>query len=83
MSTRTIGIGAAILVLVAIAAIILPGTGTRISELFTKSANERVAEGFDAVNGMGPVSDDLKIALSSLSKRVEGAHKPPIQADGH
>ncbi|HZR90549.1 MAG TPA: hypothetical protein VFB02_27435 [Bradyrhizobium sp.] len=83
MSTRTIGIGAAILVLVAIAAVILPRTGTRISELFTKSANERVAEGFEAVKGIGPVSDDLKIALSSLSQSVQGAHKPPIQAGGH
>ena len=79
MSTRTIGIGTAILVLVAIAAVILP----RTSELFTKSANQRIVEGFEAVKGIGPVSDDLKLALSSLSQSVQGANKPPIQAAGH
>ena len=83
MSTRTIGLGAAILVLGAIAAVILSGTGTHISELFAKSANARVAEDFEVIKGIGPVSDDLKIALSSLSQSVQGAHKPPIQANGH
>ncbi|HLG82215.1 MAG TPA: hypothetical protein VKY22_14455 [Bradyrhizobium sp.] len=83
MSTRTIGIGAAILALVAIAAIILPGPASRLSELFRKSPNERVTESFEAVKGMAPVADDLKIALSSLSQSVQGAHKPPIQAEGH
>ena len=83
MSKRTIGLGAAILVLGAIAAVILSGPGTRISEMFAKSANERVAEEFEVVKGIGPVSDDLKIALSSLSQSVQGTHKPPIQANGH
>ncbi|MCP3476363.1 hypothetical protein NLM33_39785 [Bradyrhizobium sp. CCGUVB1N3] len=78
-------IGAAILVLGSIAAAIILGGGTRISdgfEPFEKSANERVSQAFEDLNGRAPISDDLKTALASLSQSVQGEQKPPVQAEG-
>jgi hypothetical protein len=74
-----------ILVLGTIAAAIVLGAGTRISEgfePFAKSTNERVSEGFEDIKGIAPVSDELKYALSSLSQSVQGAQRPPVQAEG-
>ena len=82
---RSMGIRAAVLLLVPIAAIVLGG-GTRISEgfePFTKSANEHVSESFEDVKGVAPVSDELKHALASLSQSVQGAQKPPVRAEGN
>jgi|KBSMisStaDraftv2_1062788.scaffolds.fasta_scaffold827359_2 hypothetical protein len=82
---RNMGIRAAVLLLVPIAAIVLGG-GTRISEgfePFTKSANEHVSESFEDVKGVAPVSDELKHALASLSQSVQGAQKPPVRAEGN
>ena len=82
---RSMGIRAAVLLLVPIAAIALGG-GTRISEgfePFAKSANEHVSESFEDVKGIPPVSDELKHALASLSLSVQGAQKPPVQAEGN
>ena len=82
---RNMGIRAAVLLLVPIAAIVLGG-GTRISEgfePFTKSANEHVSESFEDVKGIAPVSDELKLALASLSQSVQGAQKPPVRAEGN
>ena len=82
---RNMGIRAAVLLLVPIAAIVLGG-GTRISEgfePFTKSANEHVSESFEDVKGIAPVSDELKHALASLSQSVQGAQKPPVRAEGN
>jgi hypothetical protein len=84
-NNRKMGIRAAVLLLVPIAAAIVLGGGTRISEgfePFTNSANERVSEGFEDVKGIAPVSDELKYALASLSQTVQGAQKPPVQAEG-
>ncbi|UPK31743.1 hypothetical protein IVB18_25765 [Bradyrhizobium sp. 186] len=83
---RKIDIWAAALLLVPIAAAIVLGGGTRISdgfEPFTKSANERVSECFEDVNGIASVSDELKNALASLSQNVQGAQKPQVQAEGN
>ena len=82
---RSMGIRAAVLLLVPIAAIALGG-GTRISEgfePFTKSANEHVSESFEDVKGIPAVSDELKHALASLGLSVPGAPKPPVQAEGN
>jgi hypothetical protein len=83
-NNRKMGIRAAVLLLVPIAAIVLGG-GTRISEgfePFTKSANERVSESFEDVKGIAPVSDELRNVLASLIQTVQGAQKPPVQAEG-
>ncbi len=77
------GISAAVL-LVPIAAAIVLGGGTRISEgfePFTKSANERASESFEDVKDIALVSDELRNALASLSQNVQGAQKPPVQAE--
>lgn len=82
---RKMGIRAAVLLLVPIAAAIVLGGGTRISEgfePFTKSANERVSENFEEVKGIAPVSDELRNVLASLSKTMQGAQKPPVKAEG-
>jgi hypothetical protein len=82
---RKIGIWTTILLLGPIAAAIVLGAETRISESFepfAKSANDRVSEGFEDIRGLSPVSDELKYALSSLSQSVQGAQKPPVQAEG-
>ncbi|WP_369719750.1 hypothetical protein AB8Z38_21065 [Bradyrhizobium sp. LLZ17] len=83
----TIGIiAAAILLFAAMAASTVLGVGTRISqafEPFAKSPNERVSESFEDIKGIGPISDELKSALASLSQSVQGAQKPPVQAQGH
>ena len=82
---RNMGIRAAVLLLVPIAAIVLGG-GTRISEgfePFMKSANEHVSESFEDVKGIAAVSDELKYALASLSQSVQGAQKPPVRAEGN
>src|SRR5437867_9092375 len=79
-----IGIWTAILLLVPIAAAIVLGGGTRISEgfePFTKSANERASESFEDVKDIALVSDELRNALASLSQNVQGAQKPPVQAE--
>ncbi|MEH2567825.1 hypothetical protein [Bradyrhizobium sp. AZCC 2289] len=85
-NNREMGIrAAAILLLVPIAAAIVLGGGTRISEgfePFTKSANERVSESFEEVRGIAPVSNELRNVLASLSQTVQGAQKPPVQAEG-
>ena len=78
-------IAAAILMLGPIAAAIVLGGGTRIFggfEPFEKSANERVSQAFEDLNGLAPISDDLKTALASLSQSVQGKRKLPIQAEG-
>ena len=82
---RKMGIRAAVLLLLPIAAAIVLGGGTRISEgfePFTKSANERVSESFEDVKGIAPVSDELRNVLASLSQIVQGAQKPPVKAEG-
>ena len=82
---RKMGIRAAALLLVPIAAAIVLGGGTRISEgfePFTKSANERVSESFEEVKGIAPVSDELRNVLASLGKTMQGAQKPPVKAEG-
>jgi hypothetical protein len=85
-NNREMGIRAtATLLLVPIAAAIVLGGGTRISEgfePFTKSANERVSESFEEVKGIAPVSNELRNVLASLSQTVRGAQKPPVQAEG-
>jgi hypothetical protein len=83
---RKIGIRAAVLLLAPIAAAIVLGGGTRISEgfePFTKSANVRVSESFEDVKGIAPVSDELRNVLASLSQTVQGTQKPPVQAEGN
>ena len=85
-NNRKIGIRAAVLLLVPIAAAIVLGGGTRISEgfePFAKSANERVSESFEDIKGIAPVSDELRNVLASLSQTVQGAQKPPVQAEGN
>jgi hypothetical protein len=85
-NNRKIGIRAAVLLLAPIAAAIVLGGGTRISEgfePFTKSANERVSESFEGVKGIAPVSDELRNVLALLSQTVQGAQKPPVQAEGN
>ena len=82
---RKMCIRAAVLLLLPIAAAIVLGGGTRISEgfePFTKSANERVSESFEDVKGIAPVSDELRNVLALLSQTVQGAQKPPVQAEG-
>jgi hypothetical protein len=82
-NNRKIGIWTTILLLGPIAAAIVLGGGTRISEgfePFAKSANERVSESFEDVKGIAPVSDELRNVLASLSQTVQGAQKPPVQA---
>jgi|SRR5712664_4128367 hypothetical protein len=82
---RNMGIRAGVLLLVPIAAAIILGGGTRTSEgfePFAKSANERVFETFEDVKGIAPVSDELRNVLASLSQTVQGAQKPPVQAEG-
>jgi hypothetical protein len=84
-NNRKIGIWTTILLLGPIAAAIVLGAETRISESFepfAKSANDRVSEAFEDIRGLSPVSDELKYALSSLSQSVQGAQKPPVQAEG-
>jgi hypothetical protein len=76
-------IGAALLMLGPIAAAIVLGGGTRISdgfEPFEKSANERVAQAFEDIKDLA--SDELKTALASLSQSVQSAQKPPVRAEG-
>jgi hypothetical protein len=83
-NNRKSGIWTTILLLGSIAAAIVLGAGTRISEgfePFAKSANERVSESFEDVKGIAPVSDELKYALSSLSQSVQG-QKAPVKAEG-
>ncbi|MDA9435340.1 hypothetical protein [Bradyrhizobium sp. CCBAU 51627] len=86
-SIRKIGIiGAAILLLGPIAASTALGAGTRISEgfePFDKSANERVSEAFEDIEGIASISDELKTALALLSQNVQGVRKPPVQAEGN
>ena len=85
LNNRKMGIRAAALLLVPIAAAIVLGGGTRISEgfePFTKSASERVSESFEDVKGIAPVSDELRNVLASLSQTVQGAQKPPVKAEG-
>src|ERR1700730_6307930 len=85
LNNRKMGIRAAALLLVPIAAAIVLGGGTRISEgfePFTKSANERVSASFDDVKCIAPVSDELRNFLASLSEIVQGAQKPPVKAEG-
>jgi hypothetical protein len=85
-NNRKIGIWTTILLLGPIAAAIVLGAQTRISESFepfAKSANERVSESFEDVKGIAPVSVELKTALASLSQSVQGAQKPPVQAEGN
>ena len=82
---RKIGIWTTILLLGPIAAAAVLGAQTRISESFepfTKSANEHVSEGFEDIRGIAPVSNELQTALASLSQSVQGAQKPPVQAEG-
>jgi hypothetical protein len=84
-NNRKIGIWTTILLLGPIAAAIVLGAETRISESFepfAKSANDRVSEAFEDIRGLSPVSDELKYALSSLSQSEQGAQKPPVQAEG-
>jgi hypothetical protein len=84
-NNRKIGIWTTILLLGPIAAAIVLGGGTRISEgfePFAKSANERVSESFEDVKGIAPVSDELRNVLASLGQTVQGAQKPPVQAEG-
>jgi hypothetical protein len=85
--SRKIGIiGAAILLLGPMAASTVLGVGTRISEgfePFEKSANERVAQAFEDINDLASISDELKAALASLSQSLQGAQKPPVQAEGN
>jgi len=79
------GIWAAIPLLVPIAAAIVLGGGTGISdgfEPFMKSANEVVSEGFEDVKSVAPVSDELGNAMASLSQSLQAARKPPVQAEG-
>ncbi|MGY8661713.1 hypothetical protein Q3C01_05010 [Bradyrhizobium sp. UFLA05-109] len=78
-------IGAAVLLLAPIAAAIVLGGETRISdgfEPFEKSANERVSQAFEDLNDLAPISEDLKTALASLSQSLQGEQKPPVQAEG-
>jgi hypothetical protein len=83
---RKIGIiGGAILLLGPMAASTVFGAGTRISEgfePFEKSANERVAQAFEDIKDLAPLSDELNTALASLSQNVQSAQKPPVQAEG-
>jgi hypothetical protein len=78
--------GAAVLMLVAIAAAIVLEARTRTLEGIEpigKSANERVSEAFeDTKDHLAPVSDELKNALASLSQNMQGAQKPPVRAEG-
>ena len=84
---RKIGIvGTAILLLGPMAASTALGAGTRISEgfePFEKSANERVAQAFDDFKDLASIPDELKIALTSLSERIQSPQKPPVQAEGN
>ena len=84
---RKIGIvGTAILLLGPMVASTALGAGTRISEAFEpfeKSANERVAQGFDDLKDLAPIPDELKAVLASLSQSLQGAQKPPVQAEGN
>ncbi|MCP3464567.1 hypothetical protein [Bradyrhizobium sp. CCGUVB23] len=78
-------IGAAILMFGSIAAAIVLGGETRISggfEPFEKSANERVSQAFEDLDGLAPISEDLKTALASLSQSVQREQKPPVRAEG-
>ncbi|MBR0953803.1 hypothetical protein [Bradyrhizobium canariense] len=83
---RKIGIiGGAILLLGPMAASTVFGAGTRISEgfePFEKSANERVAQAFEDIKDLAPLSGELNTALASLSQNVQSAQKPPVQAEG-
>jgi hypothetical protein len=80
---RKIGIVVtAILLLGPMVAATALGAGTRISEgfePFEKSASERVAQAFEDIKDLAPISDELKTALASLSQSVQ---KPPVQAEG-
>ena len=83
-SNHRLGVWTTILVLGPIAALVLGG-GTRISdgfEPFEKSANERVSQAFEEIEGLAPISDDLRTALASLSQSVQGTQKPPVKAEG-
>ncbi|MBR1151612.1 hypothetical protein [Bradyrhizobium sp. JYMT SZCCT0428] len=84
---RKIGIvGTAILLLGPMAASTALGAGTRISEgfePFEKSASERVAQAFEDIRDIASISDELKTALASLSRSVQGAQKPPVKAEGN
>ncbi|AWO94494.2 acetate kinase [Bradyrhizobium diazoefficiens] len=84
---RKIGIiGTALLLLGPMAASTVLGAGTRISEgfePFEKSANERIAQAFEDIRDLAPISDELNTALASLSQSVQGAQKPPVQAEGN
>ena len=84
---RKIGIVVtAILLLGPMVAATALGAGTRISEAFEayeKSANERVAQAFEDTKDLAPISDELKTALALLSQSVQGAQKPPVQAQGN
>ncbi|SDP05124.1 hypothetical protein [Afipia sp. GAS231] len=85
-NSRKSGIWTTILLLGSIAAATVLGAGTRIDvgfEQFAKSANERVSEAFEDIRGKPSVSDELKYALLSLSQSVQGAQKPPVQAEGN
>ncbi|WP_284264397.1 hypothetical protein [Bradyrhizobium iriomotense] len=78
-------VGTALLLLGLMVASTALGEGTRISEgfePFEKSANERVAQAFEDIEGLSPISDELKTALASLSQSVQGTQKPPVQAEG-
>ncbi|SFH82348.1 hypothetical protein [Bradyrhizobium sp. Gha] len=80
-----LGVWTTILVLGPIAAALVLGGGTRISdgfEPFEKSANERVFQAFEEIKGLAPVSDDLRTALASLSQSVQGTQNPPVKAEG-
>ncbi|MEH2560681.1 hypothetical protein [Bradyrhizobium sp. AZCC 2289] len=79
------GVWTTVLLLGPIAAAIVLGAGTRISEgfePFAKSANERVSEAFEDINDLASISNELKTALASLSQSVHSAQKPPVQAEG-
>ena len=84
---RKLGIvGTALLLLGSMAASSVLGAGARISEgfePFEKSANERVAQAFDDFKDLASIPDELKIALTSLSERVQSPQKPPVQAEGN
>ena len=85
-NNRKSGIWTTILLLGSIAPATVLGAGTRIDvgfEPFAKSANERVSEAFEDIGGIASVSDELMYALLSLSQNVQGAQKPPVQAEGN
>ena len=83
--SRKGGIWAAILLLGFVAAVVLLATETRVFDgfaPFAKSANVRVSQGFEDMEGTTPVSANLKSALASLSRSMQSEQKPPVRATG-